>query len=40
MRSRDLPPAEIVGRVRDAVMQFSGDEPQFDDQTLMVIRVV
>ncbi|WP_292364876.1 MULTISPECIES: PP2C family protein-serine/threonine phosphatase [unclassified Methanoculleus] len=32
--------AEIVDRVRDAVMEFSGDEPQFDDLTLMVLRVV
>jgi len=36
----DLPAAEIVERVRDAVMAFSGDEPQFDDLTLMVLRVV
>ncbi len=38
--SLDLPPAEIVERVRDAVMAFSGDEPQFDDLTLMILRVV
>lgn len=36
----DRPSAEIVDRVRDAVMEFSGDEPQFDDLTLMVLRVV
>lgn len=38
--SLDRPPAEIVDRVRDAVVRFSGDEPQFDDLTLMVLRVV
>ncbi|WP_292522113.1 SpoIIE family protein phosphatase [Methanoculleus sp.] len=37
---RDLSPAEIIDRVRDAVTEFSGDEPQFDDMTLMVIRVI
>jgi sigma-B regulation protein RsbU (phosphoserine phosphatase) len=38
--SLDRPSTEIVDRVRDAVMEFSGDEPQFDDLTLMVLRVV
>ncbi|KLK88883.1 stage II sporulation protein E [Methanoculleus sediminis] len=38
--SLDRPPAEIVERIRDAVMAFSGDEPQFDDLTLMILRVV
>ncbi|HOI13980.1 MAG TPA: SpoIIE family protein phosphatase [Methanoculleus sp.] len=37
---RDLPPTAIIDRIRDAVVQFSGDEPQFDDLTLMVLRVV
>ncbi len=37
---RDLSPAGIVERVRDAVVKFSGDEPQFDDLTIMVLRVV
>ncbi|OQC66818.1 MAG: Stage II sporulation protein E (SpoIIE) [Euryarchaeota archaeon ADurb.Bin009] len=36
----DLPSREIVDRIRRAVADFSGDEPQFDDQTLMVLRVV
>ncbi len=36
----DRPAAEIVERIRDAVVAFSGDEPQFDDLTLMVLRVV
>jgi sigma-B regulation protein RsbU (phosphoserine phosphatase) len=40
MNCRDLPPGEIVDRIRDAVTAFSGDEPQFDDQTLMVLRVI
>ena len=38
--SLDRPPAEIVEKIRDAVVAFSGDEPQFDDLTLMVLRVV
>ncbi|MDV2481111.1 SpoIIE family protein phosphatase [Methanoculleus sp. Wushi-C6] len=37
---RDLSPGEIVDRIRGAVAGFSGDEPQFDDQTLMILRVV
>ncbi|MCM2465065.1 PP2C family protein-serine/threonine phosphatase [Methanoculleus oceani] len=37
---RDLSPAGIVEKVRDAVVKFSGDEPQFDDLTIMVLRVV
>lgn len=40
MGCRDLPSREIVDRIRRAVADFSGDEPQFDDQTLMVLRVV
>jgi len=40
MNCRDLPPGEIVDRIRDAVTAFSGDEPQFDDQTLMILRVI
>ena len=40
MGCRDHPSEEIVDRVRRAVADFSGDEPQFDDQTLMVLRVV
>ena len=39
MDSRDLSPDELVDRIRQAVADFSGDEPQFDDQTLMVLRV-
>ncbi len=39
MNSRDLSPEEIVDRIRQAVADFSEDEPQFDDQTLMVLRV-
>ncbi len=40
MGCRGLSPGEIVDRILDAVTQFSGDEPQFDDQTLIVLRVV
>lgn len=37
--SLDRPPAEIVERIRDTIVEFSGNEPQFDDLTLMVLRV-
>lgn len=36
--NRTLPPAELIARIKDTVFQFAGDEPQFDDFTLMVIR--
>lgn len=36
--ARALPSAEIVSRVFDAIDQFAGAAPQFDDITLMVLR--
>ena len=33
-----LPAAEIVGTIRRAVESFCGDEPQFDDITIMVLK--
>ena len=35
---RRLPSSEIVSRVFDAIDQFAGAAPQFDDITLMVLR--
>lgn len=40
VNSLDRSPTGIIENVRDAVMEFSGDEPQFDDLTLMALRVV
>ncbi len=31
---------ELIGRIFDAVTAFAGDQPQFDDITLMVIKGV
>ncbi|MDP2054176.1 MAG: PP2C family protein-serine/threonine phosphatase, partial [Acidobacteriota bacterium] len=36
--ARRQPSAEIVSRVFDAIDQFAGAAPQFDDITLMVLR--
>ncbi len=36
--NRDLPPAQLIGRLKETVFEFAGDEPQFDDFTLTVIR--
>jgi sigma-B regulation protein RsbU (phosphoserine phosphatase) len=38
--SRDLPAREITARILAAVRAFSGDYPQSDDITLMVIKAV
>lgn len=38
--NRVLPAREIVGRVQEAVAAFSGGQPQFDDITLMIIKVL
>ena len=32
------PPAEICGRVFDAVEAFAGEVPQYDDQTLLLVH--
>jgi serine phosphatase RsbU (regulator of sigma subunit) len=36
---RGLPAAELVAAIQQAVALFSGDAPQFDDITIMVLRV-
>ena len=33
-----LPAREIMNKILDGVQQFTGDVPQFDDITLMVIK--
>jgi serine phosphatase RsbU (regulator of sigma subunit) len=40
VESHALPAAEIVGTIRRAVESFCGDEPQFDDITIMVLKAV
>jgi phosphoserine phosphatase RsbU/P len=37
-RCRDLPPEEIVDRVRADVLEFAGQTRQHDDQTLLVLK--
>jgi serine phosphatase RsbU (regulator of sigma subunit) len=36
----DLPSGKILEKVRDALNGFVGNEPQFDDMTMMVLKVV
>ena len=38
LESRELSAEQIVTRVMDAVRDFAGDEPPFDDQTLLVLK--
>jgi serine phosphatase RsbU (regulator of sigma subunit) len=38
-KSAGLPAAEIVGAVRNAVKAFCGDTPQYDDITILVLKV-
>ena len=38
--NRALSPSEIIGKIEGALKAFVGDRPQFDDITLMVIKVV
>ena len=33
----DLPPRKTINMILDKVKEFSGDTPQSDDQTVMVI---
>jgi sigma-B regulation protein RsbU (phosphoserine phosphatase) len=33
------PAGEVAGAIRDAVTTFAGDAPQFDDITIVVLRV-
>jgi len=37
---RALPAREIVQKVEDEILLFSGDQPQFDDLTLVVVKVL
>ncbi|MDD5494666.1 MAG: SpoIIE family protein phosphatase [Dehalococcoidia bacterium] len=37
--TRHLPAAEMVQRIKDAVLEFSRGQPQFDDITLMVLKI-
>ena len=39
-RNRDLAAREIIRKVQDEVKAFAGAQPQFDDITLMVLRVL
>lgn len=36
----DLPAEEIIHKIYEAVKTFSGDEPQFDDVTLIVVKAL
>lgn len=36
--NRGLPVGDIIDRIRDEVIAFAGDQPQFDDITLMALR--
>ena len=38
VRARAQPAGSIVGQIRDAVRDYAGDEPPFDDQTLVVLK--
>ncbi len=38
--NRTLSAKEIVHKIQEAVADFSGDQPQFDDITLMIIKVL
>jgi sigma-B regulation protein RsbU (phosphoserine phosphatase) len=35
-----LPANELIEKIEDAIMTFTEDEPQFDDFTLMVVKIV
>jgi sigma-B regulation protein RsbU (phosphoserine phosphatase) len=37
-QTRDLSAADIMQHIKDGVLEFSREQPQFDDITLMVIR--
>ncbi|MFA5147001.1 MAG: PP2C family protein-serine/threonine phosphatase [Candidatus Omnitrophota bacterium] len=38
--NRSLPPRAIIEKIQDELKSFTGDEPQFDDITLMVLKVI
>ena len=37
--NRNLPASELVKRIRQEVTEFSQRQPQFDDLTLMILKV-
>ena len=37
-RSHDLPPEQIIGRIIEAVTNFTAGAPQTDDITLVVLK--
>ena len=39
-KNADARPKELLGNVRSAVDEFVGDEPQFDDLTMMGIKLL
>ena len=39
MVSRDLPAREIITKIVQDVIRFTGAGPQFDDITLMILKV-
>ena len=39
-KDADANPKELLGNVRSAVDEFVGDEPQFDDLTMMGIKLL
>lgn len=39
LSSRTLSPQQICANVRERVLRFAGDMPQYDDMTLMVLKV-
>jgi sigma-B regulation protein RsbU (phosphoserine phosphatase) len=38
-QARNLSASEIMQRIKDSVLEFSRGQPQFDDITLMVLKV-
>jgi HAMP domain-containing protein len=38
-QARNLPASEMVQRIKDGVLEFSRGQPQFDDITLMILKV-
>jgi serine phosphatase RsbU (regulator of sigma subunit) len=38
-QNRELPAIEIMQRIKDGVVEFSQGQPQFDDITLMILKV-
>ena len=38
--NRNLPASELIKRIQQKVAQFSQGQPQFDDITLMILKVI